>query len=301
MTKAAQVVNIATFTTSAKVRAWGAASNAALTQCGLVQTTDTGQVDWLTVNHPGVAQTLIGYEIWRFNDTLQSSKPMFVKFYYYTNNSTGGYSPAVGIEIGSNTNGAGTLSGLGSGVVYYQYSYQTTNTSNVTAYNILACHTEGYFCYFTPIPSSSFPSTLGAMFMIDRTRDSDGNPTGEGFNFYRDNVGVGTMYHFNWNTMSARATFAGPMPPYDAVSVPGKVFPMYSMALPPKLVLGMVGVMESDAAQYTTFTCDPFNQGTQRVYIALKTSGAGAYNVYAAPSIANVTYEGNISVAFLWE
>jgi hypothetical protein len=36
---------------------------------GLVQTSDTGQINWVTVARPAL-NTIAGYEIWRFNDAF---------------------------------------------------------------------------------------------------------------------------------------------------------------------------------------------------------------------------------------
>lgn len=93
----------------AELRSWGSAVSAQLAACGLVQTADTGQINWATVTKPAAGATPAGYEIWRFNDALQATKPVFIKVEY----GTGGAATfcAMWLTVGTGTNGAGTLSG----------------------------------------------------------------------------------------------------------------------------------------------------------------------------------------------
>lgn len=95
--------------TDALFRSWGSGLSTALSTVGLVQTADTGQINWSTVVRAGVNSDA-GYEIWRFNDTMQATVPIFVKFYYGT------YTPASSlrllVEVGSGSNGSGSLTGL---------------------------------------------------------------------------------------------------------------------------------------------------------------------------------------------
>lgn len=68
---------INTVTTDAAFRTWGLAYNAKLAAAGLVQTADTGQIDWATVLAATAINTVQGYEIWRFDDALQATVPVF--------------------------------------------------------------------------------------------------------------------------------------------------------------------------------------------------------------------------------
>lgn len=81
-----------------------------LIAAGFVQTTDTGQINLATVLRPGGAQTVAGYEIFRFNDGLQANRPLFLRVDYATSNfGTNTFTPRV--QIGTSTNGAGALAG----------------------------------------------------------------------------------------------------------------------------------------------------------------------------------------------
>jgi hypothetical protein len=67
----------------ATFRAWGSGIAAQIAAMGLVQTSDTGQINWVTVARPAL-NTIAGYEIWRFNDALQATKPVFIRIDYGT-------------------------------------------------------------------------------------------------------------------------------------------------------------------------------------------------------------------------
>lgn len=96
--------------TDAEFRTWGSGVAAALQACGLVKTSDTGQIDWATVTRPAGTTTAAGYEIYRFNDALQATKPVVIKVEYGNANSVG--APSLWITVGSTTNGAGTITGV---------------------------------------------------------------------------------------------------------------------------------------------------------------------------------------------
>lgn len=112
----------------ATFRLWGVGLAAQLAAVGLVQTADTGQVNWASVSRPGGSSTTAGYEIWRFNDALQATKPVFIRIDY-------GVAAAVDrprfiITVGTATNGAGTITGqVGTA---YTYSTSASKTVGVT-------------------------------------------------------------------------------------------------------------------------------------------------------------------------
>ncbi len=90
-------------------RAFAQAIHDAFAAMGLVQTADTGQIDLVTVTKPGAGFTAAGYEIWRFADTHQAASPIFFKIFYGT--GTGATFPGLWLEVGSGSNGSGSLTG----------------------------------------------------------------------------------------------------------------------------------------------------------------------------------------------
>jgi hypothetical protein len=75
-----------------------------------VQTSDTGQVNWTTVTKPGVANTVGGYEIWRFADSLQAANPIFIKLEYGV--SSVASVPSLWVQLGVAMNGSGSFVGV---------------------------------------------------------------------------------------------------------------------------------------------------------------------------------------------
>lgn len=79
-----------------------------VTTCGLTQTADTGQINTATVTRPAI-NTAAGYVILRFNDTLQSTAPIFMKMEFGSAGTTS--TPQIWLTIGTGSNGSGTLTG----------------------------------------------------------------------------------------------------------------------------------------------------------------------------------------------
>ena len=94
--------------TDAEFRAWGSELHAALAAVGLVQTADTGQINWATVTR-AAAGSIAGYSVWR---TADSSLYYRVAF---GSDSVGQSVPRLDIIAGQGSNGSGTLTGVGVG------------------------------------------------------------------------------------------------------------------------------------------------------------------------------------------
>lgn len=92
--------------TDADFRAWGSALSAGLASAGLVKTADTGQIDWVTVAR-AAGGTSAGYEVWRMNDAMQATKPVFFKLEYGSGPSTS--VPHMWLTVGGGSNGSGTI------------------------------------------------------------------------------------------------------------------------------------------------------------------------------------------------
>jgi hypothetical protein len=154
----------------ANFRAWGSDVRTRLAAAGLVQTADTGQIDWTTAVR-GSNNTDAGYEIWRFNDSLQGTFPIFFKLFYGTGAAAD--RPRLRLQVGTGSNGSGTLTGRTSAAVTTTGSsgaFQNTPTQNY------ATHSEG----MAALAFGQFNATSNmAFFVIQRSVDSDGDPTGD--------------------------------------------------------------------------------------------------------------------------
>ena len=92
--------------TDADFRAWGYALSAGLASAGLIQTSDTGQINWTTVTR-AAAYNSAGYEVWRMNDAMQATKPVFFKLEYGSGPCT--CVPHMWLTVGGGSNGSGTI------------------------------------------------------------------------------------------------------------------------------------------------------------------------------------------------
>lgn len=181
-------------TSDALYRSWGSAISAAIGTVGWVQTSDTGQVNWSTVTVPS-AGVYGNYEIWRCDDSLQATDPIFIKFEWSRTSSNFGLMRAT---VGTATDGAGTLT-----------SAANTNTS-VTAANAFIAATA----VSTTVPCRSYiggdtssltilhtpnvngvSDLFGGVFAVERRRDADGTPAAGGFYAFwsASNVASGTF------------------------------------------------------------------------------------------------------------
>ena len=70
---------VADVSTDARFRAFIQFVDGALAGGGWVHTADTGQLDPTTATHPAASNTVVGYRMYRMDDTLQATKPVFLK------------------------------------------------------------------------------------------------------------------------------------------------------------------------------------------------------------------------------
>ena len=163
------------FDTDATFRTWGTGVAAQLTACGLTQTADTGQINWTTVLKPGAASTMMGFEIYRFSDSLQATAPVFIKIEY--GSGTAATHPGFYVQIGSATNGAGALSG----------QLSTRQQTGASAAKTAGATLPSYCCGSAAtgrimIATNADPVTWGFWtgFCLERVRDGKGVTSGNG-------------------------------------------------------------------------------------------------------------------------
>lgn len=107
-----QLLLPAFFSNDAEFRTWGKGVSDGLAAVGMVKTADTGQIDWATAIRPA-ASAFAGYEMWRFSDALQATKPVFIKIEYGVASAI--TTPNMAFTVGTVTNGAGAFTGPGVG------------------------------------------------------------------------------------------------------------------------------------------------------------------------------------------
>jgi len=174
----ASTTTVIDHTSDAGFRTWAAEQIAQITAAGLTATADTGQINTTTATRPGT-NTNGGYSIFRFNDTLHATVPIFIRFDWGTGSAA--TTPRILVTTGSGSNGSGTITGayhlprlLNCGV------HASTITSYVSrwVYN----STLGFFGMAWKLSSINTDS-IQALCFIGRTSDSNGDPTGTGVYF----------------------------------------------------------------------------------------------------------------------
>lgn len=158
-------------TTDAGFRAWGSEIGVKLALIGMVQTADTGQINWATVTRPAVS-TAGGYEIWRL-----SGSALFFKIEYGTQSAAA--APGLWITVGTGSNGSGTITGAATSARTI-FTYNTAPVSTATSYQSFVCANASYFglCWKLGAGGTNTPHAFMATGL---TVDGTGSPTNVGF------------------------------------------------------------------------------------------------------------------------
>lgn len=168
--------------TDANFRLWGNGLSAAIQAVGLVRTSDAGQINWSTVTRPTAANTMQGYEIFRFNDSLQGTAPIFIKL-EYGSGAYGGPFPAYKTTVGKGTDGAGNITG----VLHVLTQTGSSNSNSSGDFLSYVSSGDGSMLVFTLWPTATTVATHGWRFALERSRDMNGDPTDIGTCCYRIN------------------------------------------------------------------------------------------------------------------
>lgn len=180
---------------SAGLRITAQAISDILTAGGWVQTADTGQTASNALVSSTAVNTLQGYQIWRMNDSLQSTAPIFMRIEYISGQATYAssvYGYTFTFTIGSGSNGAGTITGASPKKYIWSgnpnsSTYNSYFFANSSSFRFVICPTSGAEAYFS----------------IDRTKDASNANTAAGFttvaigqNGYGSGSGISSYLHF---------------------------------------------------------------------------------------------------------
>ena len=158
--------------TDAAFRTWAAELITEFVTAGATQTSDTGQINTTTVTRASTNADA-GYAIFRNGDSS-----IFWKLYFGTG-SNAAY-PRIRIEAATGSNGSGTLTGQGNGVITDCSTYGTVISSTTTPYPSYICVTNiaVSFLWKVNAPGSTYSY---AWFNVCRTVDSAGAVSSIGF------------------------------------------------------------------------------------------------------------------------
>lgn len=193
------------FNTDADFRTWGSTISAALATLGLVNTADTGQINWTTVVKPAGTSTQSGYEIWRFADSLQGTTPVYLKLTY--GSAAAADRPSLWIQVGSGSNGTGTLTGQTNTQV--QSAGSVSKTAGVTL-PFWACGNSGELLLAVNVDTGG-TNTVGFFLSVERPKDSNDTTTADGVysTWMSQNVGVTSQFVPASGTVPGSSTGGG--------------------------------------------------------------------------------------------
>jgi len=149
-------------------RAWGSGLSTRLGSI-LTRVTQTNDINWSTVALPTSNNFATGGEVYRFDDPLQSTAPIFIRFEYGTASSSN--VPQIRVTVGKAADGNGSLTGiLVAATSMFLPSLVSTGSEN--------CFISGGNSWFalSLAPSSS---QRGGMFVVERSVSPTGQPTAE--------------------------------------------------------------------------------------------------------------------------
>jgi hypothetical protein len=277
-------------------REWGLEFSTKLGLVGLVQTADTGQINWTTVVRAG-ANADAGYEIWRMNDTEQTPYPIFFKITYGTANGVS--APRIRFQVGRGSDGAGALTGtFVSSTELMHSNAATAQTADTTRQSYMSC-VRGWFGVVWKV------GAINGCFLFNRECDTSGVSSGPGYFVHWGSSNQASWTRrlsVNWNDATSIASTTGVdgqiclNPLSRAVSTVGADIQGYTAFAPFPRVKGMFGVMgviSTELAIGGTFTYTPVGV-TPRTYITLPGECGPAGSLTALGS-------GGLCMAMIWE
>jgi hypothetical protein len=253
-------------------RAWCQWIHDQLAAVGLVNTSDTGQINLATVTKPTGTSAAQGYEIWRFADSLQATYPVFFKI-EYGSGAGAANAPGIWITMGTGSNGSGTLTGqVGTRNQIYCSEYVTA---------AVPCYMSGSTNRFVfAMWSGSASNNPFLYFGIERSKDSAGADNSEGIILQAFCFGGGAGFWFmaflpfSGSIPAQETTGFALVPPSSTVSgsigsdtymYPYLPFNVYPRNPPMNLMAWLNSATNVDFSRETTYTLDVY--GASHVYL----------------------------------
>ena len=283
----------------ATFREWGLELNTKLAAAGLIQTADTGQVNWVTVTRPGT-NTEGGFEVWRMADVQQATAPVYFRIGYGTGSAA--TNPRLQVTVGTGTDGAGTLTGTALTTIrsFHGRGGQSTDTPRQSYlcvaegfvglnWKIGATNTEGLFAFCRTCSSSGVPTAVGGMVVW-------GSGVGLALTATQALRFAATAAAYTAQTSTASSTALGLNPQLPISTLVGAdLQAMIGWTITPAAapLFGLCGVLDAEVAVGNTFAATSVG-GTPRTYIGLSPT-AGPFGAVSTASA------GGVKFAMLWE
>lgn len=278
-------------------RAWIQGVEAALVACGLVVTADTGQLDPTTAVKPATA-TFAGGRMYRFNDALQATKPIFIKVSYGV--SGGSFNiPMLAVQVGTATTGANVIAGIAAPsrtlqVTTVPAAAETRNTyvSGDMAGNARIALIGGID---TALGSTAFNRVSG--FSVERSKDAAGADTGEAVHvqWWFTSTGSHQSFSFTGLTPGIEATMPSVSPTQSMAAGTdvglAPIFPIFGKILPP--LLSLMGYWNGDLQGLVGVPVNIY--GVDHNYLPMGPNSNGAWLRGGGSGVSAAL------AAFLWE
>lgn len=251
----------ASITSDALLQTYWQNWNTAFTTVGLVYVSQTGDVNTGTVTRTG--GTSYGFRVYRFNDTLQSTTPIYLKFEL---SCTTGASLLIRCSWGTGVNGSGTLTGQVSDLGGAGYTSSTgTSATDVRV--------SGDTNRLTFLVYTTFPGSLSYIVGCERLKNAAGTDLSTGYwNFVQTNLTTQTWVQ----TVPSSGTIPSAQLPWmlQSNSNPSSstyggnvfispVFPLIGALYPP--TLSLVVYCNADIVNGTTVAIPLY--GTNRTFL----------------------------------
>lgn len=193
---------------NATFRAWVQAIHDALTATGcLVEVADSGDIaDISTLVTPNSTSVQRGYKVYRFDDALQATAPVFVKIQYGSSNGGADY-PGLWLKAGTTHDGAGGIGGQ-------TFAESRVGYTGIGEINKIYANKDGLAIYF----GAASANDLAGLMVVGRTRNAAGQATGDGFYYVLADNGNGVKWGVvpSAGSVPSQAASYGIFPSMDA-------------------------------------------------------------------------------------
>lgn len=191
-------------------RAWGSVLSTQLSNM-LTRVTTTGDINWTTVTKPSGGGTYQGFEVYRFNDTAQTTHPIFLKFEY----GSGSNSTTIGLRltIGKSCDAAGNIGNI---LLPATTILTAISSGSGSVFNCYMSNGSGSSLALSITPSNN--NSVGLL-LIERAVNSNATINGEGLYvaFKTANYTNNFTSHFisysatTSNTVTGKGIFPAPL------------------------------------------------------------------------------------------
>ncbi len=303
MSRVISVIRAGFASTDDSFRTWGSSISDMITASGCNKTSDTGQIDWVTVLKPVTTNTIAGYEIRKItNSTLGD---LYVRIDYKTLGASNGNNATLQVTVGTGTDGAGAITEIIFPEINCLGANSITLRNDTTPYPSY-CYYDSGTLLISLCPNKSDPY-YSDLLVITRTNDADGAYNGKALMQITESGSTYTNIKFSyWSSSFGLVKNSLHVPsnlcyPY-AASVPsieydgkGAVCVIEHMTPELNWHKGIVVLNAADASLGAVVSADVF--GASHSYLSLGTS----YKGVEASANNSPTTVATGALAFLWD